>query len=131
MIVVDTSVWIAALRSAKSREAAVLGALFEADEVALPTPVRVEILSGASKADFPTLRRTLSALPLVVPTDDTWRTVDGWIEQAVHAGQRFGFGDLLIGALARDIGALVWSLDADFARMQRLKMVDLYEPAPA
>jgi predicted nucleic acid-binding protein len=37
-----------------------------------------------------------------------------------------GITDLLIGALAHEIGALVWSLDADFRRLQRLRLVQLY-----
>jgi predicted nucleic acid-binding protein len=121
-------VWVAALRSAKSHEAAALTSLLDADEVALPTPVRLELLSGASAADYPKLRRALSALPMVVPGEDTWRTVDGWVEQASARGHRFGFGDLVIGALARDLGALVWSLDADFERLEQLKFVERFDP---
>jgi hypothetical protein len=34
---------------------------------------------------------------------------------------------LLIARLAHDIGGLVWSLDSDFERMARLKLVRLYE----
>ena len=128
MIVVDTSVWIAALRSARSPEAAALGALLDADEVALAAPVRVEILSGASRRDRVALRRALSALPVLYPTEGTWSLIDQWVDRAGDARQRFGFGDLLIGALARDAGALVWSLDADFDRLSRLGLVDLYEP---
>ena len=128
MIVVDTSVWIGAFRSAASREAEVLRALLDADEVALAVPVRVEILGGASKTDRVRLRRVLSALPVLYPTDDTWAMVDGWIDTASTAGQRFGVGDLLIAALARETGGLLWSLDTDFSRMARLGFVDLYEP---
>jgi len=128
VIIVDTSVWVAALRSERSREAQVLSALLDADEVGLPIPVRVEILSGASRADRARLRRGLSALPLLHPTDATWTVVDGWVERAGDAGERFGLGDLLIGALASETGSLVWSLDADFARMNRLRLVELYEP---
>ena len=128
MIVVDTSVWVAALRDGACDEARVLSALLDADEVLLPVPVRIEILAGASKRDLPRLRRVLSALPLVYPGEDTWQVIDAWIDRAARAGQRFGFGDLLIGALASETGALVWSLDADFDRMNRAGLVDLYEP---
>lgn len=128
MIVVDSSVWIAALRSASSREAQVLKQALDADEVALPIPVRVELLSGASRRDRLRLRRGLSALPLLHPSDDTWAIVDRWLEAAGNAGVRFGMGDLLIAALAEESGSLVWSLDSDFQRMQRAGFVQLYEP---
>lgn len=75
MIFVDTSVWIAALRKGSSSEARQLGALLDRDEVALAAPVRVELLSGASKAALPRLRRVLSALPF--STRATTRG-DGW-----------------------------------------------------
>jgi predicted nucleic acid-binding protein len=119
-------VWIAALRTSDGVEARVLQQLLDADEVALPVPVRLEILGGASAVDRPGLRRGLSALPLLYPTDDTWRLLDGWVEQAAARSQRFGIGDLLIGALAAETGSLVWSLDADFARMERLALVRCY-----
>jgi predicted nucleic acid-binding protein len=127
VISVDTSVWVRALRSAGSREAATLRLLLDDDQAALAVPVRVEILSGASNADRPRLRRVLSALPLLYPTDDTWRLIDGWLDAAGSAGDRFGLGDLLIAALAREAGFLLWSLDSDFSRMARFGFIDLYE----
>jgi predicted nucleic acid-binding protein len=54
--------------------------------------------------------------------------MDDWAIEGSERGQSFGVGDLLIGAMARGAGALVWSLDTDFQRMARLKFVDLYEP---
>lgn len=128
MIVVDTSVWVNAFRSADSNEATILRSLLDADEVILPIPVRVELLSGATRRDLARLRRALSALPVFYPSDDTWQIIDTWIGRACPAGQQFGLGDLLIAALARESGSLIWSLDADFARMSRLGFVDLYEP---
>jgi predicted nucleic acid-binding protein len=128
VIVVDTSVWVASLRRAAASETEALRALLDADEVALAAPVRVELLSGASNADRPVLRRALSALPVIYPSDDTWALIDGWIDRAGRRGERFGLGDLLIGALAKEIGALVWSLDSDFERMESLGLIDRYQP---
>jgi len=128
MIVVDTSVWVAALRSSTSREASAFAALLDSDDVLLTAPVRTELLGGARAADRRRLKRLLTALPVAYPTHDTWRLMDGWAELARDRGDRFGVGDLLIAAIAKDAGALVWSLDADFARMERLELVDLYEP---
>jgi predicted nucleic acid-binding protein len=128
LIIVDTSVWIGAFRQAAAPHTKVLQRLLDADEVALAVPVRVELLSGASRRDRPRLRRALSALPLLYPTDETWITIDRWAERAGEAGERFGLGDLLIGALAVECGALLWSLDADFARMERLRLIERYDP---
>jgi predicted nucleic acid-binding protein len=128
VIAVDTSVWVRTLRAGASEEASVLRALLDADEACLAVPVRVELLTGASRLDRPRLRRALSALPLLYPSDETWRLINGWVDVAGASGQRFGFGDLLIGALARETGSLLWSLDSDFERMSRLGFVDLYQP---
>ena len=128
MIVVDTSVWVTSLRRGRAPETEVLRALLDADEVVLAAPVRVELLSGASNRDRPRLRRALSALPVAYPTVDTWKLIDTWIDRAGRRGERFGLGDLLIGALASEAGALLWSLDADFARMESLAFVRRYMP---
>ena len=126
MIVVDTSVWVAALRSQTSREARILKDLLDADEVGLPAPVRLEIFAGASTADRKHLRRALSALPVLYPTEETWPILDQWVDNAARAGQRFGFGDLLIAALAAETGSLVWSLDAAFESMDQFDLVGCY-----
>lgn len=127
MILVDTSVWIEALRRGRSPQAEVLRALLDADEVGLAAPVRVEILSGASAADLPRLRRVLSALPMLPPTAGIWERLEGFVEKAVAAGERFGVADLLIAGVAAENGLDVWSLDDDFVRMARLGFLRLYE----
>jgi predicted nucleic acid-binding protein len=129
VIVVDTSVWVAALRGDRARIGVALSALLDADEVALALPVRAELLAGVKKQQRAALKRALTGVPVLVPSEATWPVVEGWIERGADAGERFSVTDLMIAALARDIGALVWSVDKDFARMEALKIVDLYSAA--
>ena len=129
MIVADTSVWVSALRRRSSREARHLETLLDGDQVALAAPIRIELLSGASRRDRSRLRRTLSALPVLFPGARTWNLIEEWVERAGDANQRFGLADLLIGALAAEHGASIWSLDADFDRMERLKLLSCHRPA--
>jgi predicted nucleic acid-binding protein len=126
VIVVDTSVWISALRGPGTAEAEILRGLLDADEVALPVPVRSELLMGVSGNARQQLALRLEALTLLYPTDDTWRTLDSWTERASRSGQNFSVVDLIVGILASDVGALVWSLDKDFERLEKLKLVRLY-----
>jgi predicted nucleic acid-binding protein len=116
MIIPDTSVWVQALRKGESREAVVLRSLLDADEVTLALPVRVELLAGVASTQRAALTRALSALPVIRPTDATWAQVEAWGVLAARAGQYFGVTDLLIAALARELGGLAWSLDADLHR---------------
>ena len=131
MICVDTSVWVAALRDRGSVEGQGLDELLDRDEVALPIPVRVEILSGVSREQEPRLRRALSGLPVLFPTDTTWERIDGWVGEAAERGHRFGVGDLLIAAIAADHRMPLWSLDSDFQRMRRLGFIDRYDAEQA
>lgn len=126
MVCIDTSVWVAALRNPGGSNWRKLQALLDRDEAALAAPVRVELLSGASRKDRGRLRLDLSALPVLFPTVATWARIDRWIDVAGDAGERFGVADLLIAAIAADYEARLWSLDEDFGRMARLKFVEIY-----
>jgi predicted nucleic acid-binding protein len=127
VVVVDTSVWIDAHRQPSGPRAIALGELLDADEVALPVPVRLELAAGISGRDRPALLRGLAGLPVLAPTEDTWDLIGRWVPAAADKGHRFGLADLLIAALATDVGALVWSLDDDFAQLERLKMCRRFE----
>jgi predicted nucleic acid-binding protein len=128
LVVVDTSVWVSAFRSATGQNARVLRQLLDEDEVALAAPVRVELLVGLSHRDQAATRQALSALPVLYPAQANWQTIDNWVEIAVRAGERFGFADLLIGAMASDNRLPIWSLDRDFGRMSRLGWLRLFRP---
>jgi predicted nucleic acid-binding protein len=126
MIVVDTSVWIGARRDPDL--ARTLDSLLDADDVALALPVRLELWAGTSRKDRQAFDAAFSALAQVLPDDDTWRRMSEATARAADAGERFAFVDMLIGVLAADTGALVWSLDSDFERMERLGLVSRFDP---
>jgi predicted nucleic acid-binding protein len=126
MICVDTSVWVAAFSDSAGREAQHLSRLMRRNAMVMPSPVRVELLAGASGESLGPLRERFSALPQAVPDKATWDRTEEWLAAAVAAGQRFSLADLLIAATAAERNAPVWSLDADFERMHKLGFVELY-----
>ena len=126
MICVDTSVWVAAFGDSAGREARHLAYLMRRNAMVLSSPVRVELLAGASGESHGPLRERFSALPQAVPDQATWDRIEEWLATAVAAGQRFSLADLLIAATAAERNAPVWTLDADFERMQKLGFVELY-----
>jgi predicted nucleic acid-binding protein len=124
VIAIDTSVWVDFFRGRQPLTDRMSDAL-DRDQVALPVPVRIEILSGARKAERPRLARLLSALPLLLPSEVTWRRIEAWVATGAAAGQRFGMADLLVAAIASENDCQVWSLDADFKRMARLRLISV------
>jgi predicted nucleic acid-binding protein len=131
MIFVDTSVWVAFFRGRTPEVAAELRRLLDDDQVAVPVPVRAELLSGASLDGQARIKRSFAALPTFFPSRDTWALLDNWIARATRARERFGVGDMLIGALAAERGGRVWSADDDFTRMSRLGLLRIHRPGRA
>jgi len=126
VIVVDTSVWVEAGRARGVEVRETLQSLIDADEVALALPVRLELASGLGRKQRGPFLRALSGLPLLVPTEETWHLVESWIGPGVDRGHTFSVPDLLIAGLTHEIGGLVWSLDEDFARLEKLGYVHHY-----
>jgi predicted nucleic acid-binding protein len=126
VIVVDTSVWVDAFRNPQAAVASTLKKLIDLDEVCLPLPVRLELAAGFRTIDRVAFRRNVAALPVAVPTEETWELMERWVEQAADVGDRFTLTDLMIAALAHEMTALVWSLDSDFERMARLGFIENY-----
>ena len=127
MIVVDTSVWIAARRDRHTAD--ILRDLIDADEAALALPVRLELWAGVAKQDRKRHTAAHNSLPQLVPTEHTWAPLTDWIARAGDAGETFTITDLLIASLTAEIGGLVWSLDQDFERMESLGFMSRYIPS--
>ena len=129
MIIVDTSVWIDYFRGPRQALIAALNNLLDEDQAALAVPIRIELLSGASKKESQILGRVLTALPIFFPTDPTWQQMEAWVEEGLARGERFGTLDLLIAAVCREQNVPLWSLDKDFRRMEKLGWIRLFWPA--
>ncbi len=125
MIVVDTSVWIHFFRVKDPVLVARLKELLDEDQVSLALPVRFEILSGTPRQELQRMGRLLNALPLLYPTEETWIRMEEWISLGLNRGERFGVLDLMIAAITHQHQASLWSLDNDFARMQKLGWIRL------
>jgi predicted nucleic acid-binding protein len=126
VIVVDTSVWINAFRNEKSSEARHLSELLDDDEVAIAIPIRIELLFRRLPLGSVVVEPDAIRFARCFPNEATWRRIEGWLGTIKNAGDRFGVGDLLIAAIAAENHARIWSLDGDFARMAKLKLVELY-----
>jgi predicted nucleic acid-binding protein len=122
-------VWVAYLRRSDKRVNEHMHLILDEDLAVLAIPVKIELLSGCSPKELPRLRRVLEALAVLFPSNTTWYQIEGWVEQSVLKGERFGVADLLIAALAAERGAALWSLDKDFVRMQKLGFVKLHSPS--
>lgn len=131
MIVVDTSVWIDAHRRPTGHTAAALNELLDADEVALALPVRLELVAGVARKDRRALTLALTGLPLLRPSEETWTSIERWVMSTADKGERFGMADWLVAALASEISGLVWSMDDDFVRLERLGVVNSFSPRSA
>jgi predicted nucleic acid-binding protein len=126
MVVVDTSVLVPILRSAPMAEWARFWELVDADLVTVPV-VRQELRAGLSRRQMGRVTDLLGGLPSVVPMDETWTTIADFTDRAAAAGQRFGLADLLIAAMTRELGAVLWTFDRDFDRMHKLGFVQLLD----
>ncbi len=100
-----------------------MASLLDEREIYLPIPVWFELLTGANRKNAPSLKSELSALPKLYPHRSTWKTIESWIEIARRKGERFGFVDLLIAAIAKENDCTLWTLDDDFKRMSHLKFL--------
>lgn len=128
MILVDTSVWIRYLRDRDDQIAEVLERLIDEDQIVISAIVELELASGAPASQRSLLRRLLSALPVIVPTRDTFDLAAQLVDRGRAGGHVFGATDLVIAATAVERGAWVWSSDSEFLRLARLGVVKLFAP---
>ena len=125
MVIVDTSVWVAYLRTLAGSESQGLDGLLERGDVLMTGFVMAELLQGVRSAQqMRALASRLSRLPYEDLDQDGWISVGALAFQLRMQGQTLGLADLAIAVLALEGGHKVYTLDTDF---QRVPGLQLYE----
>lgn len=129
MVLLDSSVWIEALRKRGALEVkcAVEGLLDEY-EATMCSPTRLEVLGGARREEREELNRLFSVLPYLRAQEDDFTAATHHAWTLAKKGVRVPWFDLLIAAIALRVNCRVYSMDKHFVEMRRHLGLTLYEP---
>jgi predicted nucleic acid-binding protein len=123
LILVDTSIWVRALRSKRSSEAQELDRLIELDEVAITDMVAAEVLQGArTESDFQRLEDKLDALHFFHADEETWLRAARLSFDLKRRGLKTPLSDLVIAQVALDNDLTLFAVDAHFERVDTLSL---------
>jgi hypothetical protein len=129
MVLVDSSVWIEALRRTGRLDVKVaLESLLEEYEATWCGPVKMEVLGGARPQDRKKLEAWFSCIPYRVVTEAAWDIAKEKYWRLRDAGHTLPWADVLIGSLAHTWGCRVYSIDRHFQIMHEVIGIVLYEP---
>ena len=134
-IIIDTSVWLLALRrqrSSPSAETKELAELVREGRAAMLGPVRQELLSGV-RADqqLETLRGHLRAFPDIPLEAEDYEEAASFFNKCRARGIQGSNTDYLICAAATRRGFGILTTDTDFAHFARLLPIELHAPRPS
>lgn len=123
LILVDTSIWIRALRSKRSPEARELDRLIELDQVVITDLVAAEVLQGTkTDADFEELEDKLDALHFYHADEEAWQRAARRSFDLKRNGLKTPLSDLVIAQVALDNDLTVYAVDEHFDRVDGLKI---------
>lgn len=130
-ILVDTSVWSAALRRGDDHNQGIkklLTELIAGNLVQIMGPIRQEILSGIrEEAQFDALKSYLSAFPDIHTSSEDYVTAANFFNQCRRKGIQGSNTDYLICAVALRNRMQILTLDNDFKAFGKVLPIDLYE----
>ncbi len=120
MVLADTSIWVAYLRSGAPTIARELDALLDRREVLVCGPVIAELIAGARPPDRATLVRSFGGLPWAELDRRAWQSVGLLAGELRDRGQVLPLTDLEIAVAAHLSGAALWTADHHFERLASL-----------
>lgn len=130
MVLVDSSVWIEALRKKGRLDAKVaLEALLEEYEAAWCGPVKLEVLGGARANERQALEMQFSCIPYLPMNDAQWDSAKPLAWRLRDRGCTTPWNDILIASLAHKAGCRIYAVDRHFETMRDAGAgILLYEP---
>jgi predicted nucleic acid-binding protein len=122
MVLIDTSIWVPALRRGEAPEKREVDWLLSQDEAATTDFVVAEVLQGArNQEDFEKLAMTLDSLHYFHANKDIWRQAAELSFQLQRRGQTTALSDLVIAAVALRHDLELYATDSDFDRVAELR----------
>ncbi len=130
MVIVDSSVWIEALRRDGNVQVKLaVEALLEEYEATWCGPVKLEVLGGARQQERKALEEHFSCIPYFPMTDAAWDAAKELAWRLRDKGCNTPWNDILIATLSRKAECRVFAVDKHFDLMQRSGAgIVLYEP---
>lgn len=132
MVLIDSSVWIEALRRKGSVEVKLaLEALLEVYEAQWCTPVRLEVLGGARPEERRRLGWHFATVPYRTCTEADWDRAISLAWKLRDHGLSVPWFDVVVAALALHDNVRLYALDAHFRDIGRIAGLRLYQPGYA
>ena len=131
MVLVDSSVWIEALRRQGDLAVKVaLEALLEADGAIISGPILLEVLGGSRQRDRKRLLGYFGSIPYRAVPDTAWLRAMRLSWQLRDRGVTVPWNDLLIGSLGLIWDLRVFAVDQHFDFLETQARLRRYRPGP-
>jgi predicted nucleic acid-binding protein len=130
MVLVDSSVWIEALRRDGSLQVKVaLENLLDEYEAAWCGPVKLEVLGGARVQERGKLEEHFKCIPYLPMNDSQWDFAKDIAWRLRDRGCNPPWNDILIASLSLKAGCRLYAMDKHFEQMRDAGAgIVLYEP---
>jgi predicted nucleic acid-binding protein len=130
MVLVDSSVWIEALRRDGRLDVKLaLEGLLEEYEASWCGPVKLEVLGGARPQERKALEEQFSYIPYFPMTDAAWDAAKNLAWRLRDQGCTAPWNDILIASLSVKAGCRIYAVDKHFNLMYEAGAgICLYEP---
>ena len=129
MVLVDSSVWIEAMRRQGDLLCKVaLRALLDEYEAVTCSPVLLEVLGGARKEERKAMQEDFSVVPHIQAGPKDWATATEYAWKLRDRGHSLPWNDVLIGTMALRRQLRTYSTDKHFAIMSHVLGLPSYTP---